>query len=217
VLKVLLAVTSYPSASPDRRRLFAEFGAPSIRGAADVAGQTTIRVYGGAEHVCVKRQRALDEALREGFRWVFCCDDDIVLASTAIARLRRVASGPATAIVYCDYVGICLPGGEHPKGPVFVQRSVPWSRATLRRRNLVSTMSLFDVRQLARAGVRWDPGLARFQDWDLALQSAEAGLAGVHVPESLFHAFYSAPGITARVPYARAIAALRAKHPEVKG
>jgi len=188
--------------SPSRQRFFDDFTLPSIL-ANDPEQVVIVEGDGGA---AAKRNAGF---ARTNTPFVFFCDDDIVLARGCLRSLRNVLEEtPLAAYAYGDYVGISIPPGSHPLGPVFTHKARTFDAQELRQQNFISTMSLF--RREAFPG--FDETLRRLQDWDLFLTMLERGAVGVHVPEVLFHAYYLDQGITAKEDGAAAQKLVREKH-----
>lgn len=105
-------------------------------------------------------------------KYVFFCDDDIVLQNGALNILEKtLEENPNKAYAY----------GYYQRGREIVGYH-EWSEADLRQHNFVTTMSLI------RSDVcpKWDESIKRLQDWDLWLTMLEQGHEGIFVEQLIF-------------------------------
>ncbi|MBI3722334.1 class I SAM-dependent methyltransferase [bacterium] len=199
-----LPVTVVVPLSDSRRAFFEDFALPSI-----LANEPELVVLvEGAGGSSPKRNAGF---ARVKSPFVFFCDDDVILARVCLRTLHRALSEPEgreAGYAYCDYVGIAIPPGAHPLGPVFFHKGKPFDARELKQGNIASTMTL--IRSSVFPG--FDESVMRLQDWDLWLTLLEKGVVGVHVPASLFHDYHLDAGITARVDGDEARSHVRQKH-----
>lgn len=111
-------------------------------------------------------------------KYVFFCDEDIILQPDCILKLYRSLCTGNYAFSYCNY-----------------QRSAPFNDIqygrtfdleTLHKINYISTMSLISRNVFPG----FDPDIKRLQDYDLFLTITESGHTGVWCDEVLFLAIY---------------------------
>lgn len=199
----------------EKRSLFFErYCLPSIR----ENRPSRIIIVSGEESASKKRNLGFTYVL-PSIQNVFFCDDDVILACGLFVELIRLLqvtsqSDPSIGYSYCDYLGVVMPGVDHPMGSptVWKHRAGDFSENRLRQGNYISTMSL--VRTDLLRGSPFDENLSRLQDWDLWLSLAARGVNGVWLPKTGFHAYYLDSGITSGdgISYADAEAEIRKKH-----
>jgi len=142
-------------------------------------------------------------------KYVFFCDDDILLSSNHLKTLVEVLETiPEKGYAYTGYDGIVLNPKSHPLKGNFTIKSQPFSPEALRKGNYISTMSL--IRK--EISPQFDESLPRFQDWSLYLTLLEKGITGIYVDNFRFLAFYLDEGITAIDNTAYAKSLIKAKH-----
>jgi glycosyltransferase involved in cell wall biosynthesis len=157
---------------------------------------------GGA---CEKRNAG---AARATQRYLLFADDDSILLSGALREMMDALEGdPGASFAYSDTKMILYPGVPYPNPPG-VRRAQPWNIEALKKGNYVETMSL--MRRDVFPG--FDPGIQRFQDWDLWLTLAAAGHRGVYIPKVLFELHHFDAGISASIPFEESLARIRRKH-----
>lgn len=146
-------------------------------------------VIGGGDTAGVKRNRG---AAMTSQPFLFFCDDDIVLGIGCLERMfGMLQAHDDAAFVYSDREHVVHFGVKFPTG-TGAARAIPWNADRLRQGNYISMMSL--IRSEAFPG--FDPGIWRFEDWDLWLTIVERGGSGVWVNEILFESHHIDDGLT---------------------
>jgi glycosyltransferase involved in cell wall biosynthesis len=118
-------------------------------------------------------------------KYLFFCDADIELYPKCIEiMVESLERNKDRSFVYCDYV---------LAGDLFgVHKAESWNPPLLEKYNYISTMSM--VRRDDFPG--FDEKLKRYEDWDLWLTMAKAGLEGLYIPEVLFTAYFKSTDIS---------------------
>lgn len=166
---------------PDRQAWYEAFCRPSLEHQA----HSIIYEDPGPDHPCAKRNRLISQSATP---YYYICDDDLILPRDHIYSLVcALEATPGAAFAYSDYTAFSVPPAMHPMGPVHRLRSGPWDPGRLTTGNYISACSLF--RREAAKDIPWDANLAIWQDWDLWLRYAQAGLEGVYVAQTAFFAF----------------------------
>jgi glycosyltransferase involved in cell wall biosynthesis len=135
--------------------------------------------------------------------YLFFLDDDTILAKGALSTLYAAVKRYDACVTYCNWLGICVPPGSHPLGPVWHYKSIPWDPYRLNSGNFISTPSIIRRDVFTSAG-GWDETLGGYDDWDLWLRMLKAWKDsghppewfGYHVPQELMIAFYLDKGVT---------------------
>lgn len=144
-------------------------------------------------------------------KYLFLCDDDIILPCNHLARLLKALEDKDDSIgyAYSDYQAIVLHPETHPMKGNFYFRSKAFDAKSLLRGNYISTMTLIR-RDICP---NFDESIVRYQDWDAWLTLLKQNITGVHVPGTGFFAFYLDAGITStRVDREKAREKIKAKH-----
>jgi glycosyltransferase involved in cell wall biosynthesis len=143
----------------------------------------------------------------EGFlsavgRYVFFCDDDIILKPKCISKMvKALEENKDCDYAYCDYIKkFGNKTGQHTAGE--------WSEGRLRQNNFISTMSL--IRKDKFPG--FDESIEKLQDWDLWLTMLDRGSKGVYIPEVLFTAICNNDGISEKGDYQKWHETIKQKH-----
>jgi hypothetical protein len=148
---------------------------------------------------------------RANQKYVFLCDDDIILPCNHFARLFKALDDEDDSIgyAYSDYQAIVLHPETHPMNGNFYFRSKEFDAKGLLRGNYISTMTLIR-RDICP---NFDASIVRYQDWDAWLTLLKRNITGIYVPDTGFLAFYLDSGITStRVDREKAREKIMAKH-----
>lgn len=131
---------------------------------------------------------------RANQKYVFLCDDDIILPCNHLAHLFKALEDKNEKIgyAYSDYQAIVLHPETHPMKGNFYFRSKLFDAKGLLRGNYISTMTLIR-RDICP---NFDESIVRYQDWDAWLTLLKQNITGVYVPDTGFFAFYLDSGIT---------------------
>ena len=126
-------------------------------------------------------------------KYVFFCDDDIVLPKSLLKTFYDVLErNKDVGYAYCGYTGIVFDPKNHPMKGNFSINSTDFDSEKLKRGNYISTMSLMRREVFPK----FDESLNRLQDWDLYLTMMNKGITGKFVKNMRFMAFYLDQGIT---------------------
>ena len=132
-------------------------------------------------------------ALQATQKYLFICDDDVVLPANHLSILCKVLEkNEHFAFAYTDYQAIVMEPLSHPVGRNYYHKSRKFDLEYLKVTNYIDTCSL--VRR--KLFPYFDPQIKRFQDWDLWLTIALQGHRGVYVKETGIIKYYLDKGIT---------------------
>lgn len=178
-----------------------------VRPAIDANEPGELLIDDADEHANIKRNRLMKAAR---YPYVLLCDDDVVLSRSALSRFLAALQDapPDVGYAYGDFLVVNHPTRKDP-----LVRPGPFDPGQLRRENYISMISL--IRKAVYPGM--DPGIDRFQDWDLWLTMLERGFVGAYIPprkegDVLFTAYYNGDGITKSTGKREAADAVRRKH-----
>lgn len=195
-----------------RNQFFLQYCLPSIK--ANNPAQVIVKVNDGSRRTGAPyRNEGAKEASQ---KFIFFCDDDLILASDCIRKLlkrllsiRRKNGLVKVGYVYCDSITIRLEGG-HRFGDRDVElvRMRDWTPGAARTGTVAPSMILI-YRELFSG---FDESLSQLDDWDLTWTLEKKGIAGLRVPEVLYHAFYFDQGVTDPSTVHDAIRQVQRKH-----
>ena len=152
------------------------------------------------QHGNANRARNEGAKLAAPSRYILFSDDDIEWRAEALEIMHHcIESNPEASYCYGAY----RMGGK-------TYCAEPFNAATLRRRNIASTMSI--IRRADFPG--FDESLGRLQDWSLWLTMQGQGKVGVFCGAVIFETAVKQDGITygGKVSYGQAFEVLRKKH-----
>lgn len=151
-------------------------------------------------------------SMKASSRFIFFCDDDVILARDCLAKLLHgllFMASQAVRYAYCDLMVIVTEDGHKTQDhSVFVQKARDFDVLNIKRGSLCSAMLLIDREVLEP----WDEKISQMDDWDLTLTLLKKGVHGVRVPEVLMHAYYLDAGVTNKHTAAASVHAVQAKH-----
>ena len=140
------------------------------------AGASQIIAIDGPGNANEKRNRALEQVAQP---YVAFCDDDVVVDVDFLRlSVETLKVTPTAVFTYPDSVE-----ANHPLRGTRIYRSATWDAARLRRENYISMITVH--RASVFETLRLDESVARFQDWDLWLTLADAGLQGKYLDNYL--------------------------------
>lgn len=132
--------------------------------------------HGHRLHRSVAAQAGLDAVTT---RWALFLDDDDLLLGTHLARLMAALEAAPEAVAAHAGVELVGAGPDAERRGVFDAPFEPWELLLGNRLPIHAVM--FDAQRARDAGVRFDPALDIYEDWDFWLQLRCVG-GFVHVP-----------------------------------
>lgn len=150
------------------------------------------RVYSvNGMNISQKRRHILEEAMRDGIRWLFMLEDDL----KGFYVRDGLTAGGSHKLTRSDYKTVTemmlsfAQANDVAELGLSQQQSNHYYEETLVKYSCkVTEFCLFDLHKLKEAGVNYDPDLLHFEDFDISVQLLQKGYkVGLFTPAAFGH------------------------------